>query len=287
MTPDDPRHGTYAGFQLHKTDRETPCPACKTAAYKYTKAMKLRLARTGSNLVELGEPAYEIVTRYPVRLIAQATGVSDPKLYTFRTTGPTAKVHVKTRDAILNVNTADLWTPIGIRRRVRALTALGHSAPAIAEAAGLSKSSVLKIRGTGDMAFIRRPTAVVVRRAYDAMSMTLPPLVTPHDRAAATRARDLAATNGWAAPLSWDFIDDPDEQPKHNARGTNNPTEMQKHLDMAVVWRLVDERTKPRLLTRAEALEAYRILIDRGVTAHQIEHEYGLKPERYKEGTAA
>ena len=214
MSPEDPRHGTYAGFQLHKAEHEPPCETCRFAGYRYTKAMKMRLARTGSNLVPLGQAAHDIVTRYPVRLISELTGVTDPKLYGWRATGPASIVHIKTRNALLSINPADLWTPVGIRRRVRALTALGHAAPAIAEVSGLSRSAILTVRGTGDLAFIRRPTATGVRAAYEVMSMTTPAVDSPRGRAVVTRSKALAAKHGWAPPLAWEDIDDPDETPR-------------------------------------------------------------------------
>lgn len=213
MPADDPRHGTYAGFQLHKERHEPICGSCKHAGYLYTKRMKFRLARTGSNIVDLGESAYAIVSAYPVRLLSELTGIPDPKLYTYRGAGPGARVHINTRNAILGVNRAELWTPVGIRRRVRALTAMGYSAAVIAEVAGLSRTAVLTVRKDDEATFVRRPTATAIRAAYDALHMKLPPNTTPRDRAVVTRSKALAARNGWAPPLAWGEIDNPTEQP--------------------------------------------------------------------------
>lgn len=36
MNPDDPRHGTYAGYQAHKkTNQEQPCEPCRIAYNAY------------------------------------------------------------------------------------------------------------------------------------------------------------------------------------------------------------------------------------------------------------
>jgi len=40
VTPDDPRHGTYAGYQSHRKDRETPCAPCRAANAAYTRRMR-------------------------------------------------------------------------------------------------------------------------------------------------------------------------------------------------------------------------------------------------------
>ena len=37
MSPDDGRHGTYAGYQRHKKDGETACRPCRAANTEYTK----------------------------------------------------------------------------------------------------------------------------------------------------------------------------------------------------------------------------------------------------------
>lgn len=213
MSPDDPRHGTYAGYQVHKELSEPICGACKHAGYLYTKRMKLRLARTGSNIVPLGDAAYAIVSGYPVRLLAELTGIADPKLYTYKGAGPEVMVHVKTQRAILGINRADLWTPIGVRRRVRALTSLGHSAAAIARSAGLSRTAVEVLRTDDAATFVRRPTAAAILTAYADLSMKLPANETPRERSVVTRSKSLALRNRWAPPLAWTNIDDPNDTP--------------------------------------------------------------------------
>lgn len=38
MSPDDPRHGTPAGYQRHRRDQEQACQPCKGAARAYAAA---------------------------------------------------------------------------------------------------------------------------------------------------------------------------------------------------------------------------------------------------------
>ena len=45
MSPNDPRHGTYAGAVAHWLEGGRPCPACFTAETRYRKARKLKHLR--------------------------------------------------------------------------------------------------------------------------------------------------------------------------------------------------------------------------------------------------
>jgi hypothetical protein len=40
MTPDDPRHGTYAGYQRHRKDDEDACAPCRAANNEYTRKIR-------------------------------------------------------------------------------------------------------------------------------------------------------------------------------------------------------------------------------------------------------
>lgn len=41
MLPDDPRHGTYAGGRIHRTDNEDVCDPCRRAEARYEQARRL------------------------------------------------------------------------------------------------------------------------------------------------------------------------------------------------------------------------------------------------------
>ena len=105
--------------------------------------------------------------------------------------------------------------PIGARRRIQALMALGWTGTDIAHICGwVDRSSVLQIlrpqdrgRGTGTRGILRK-TDDVIKAAYDQLSMTVPEITS-----ARSRVRNMARSNGYAPPLAWDDIDDPDAQP--------------------------------------------------------------------------
>lgn len=40
MTPEDPRHGTDAGYQCHRRANETPCDACRAARAAYVRDLR-------------------------------------------------------------------------------------------------------------------------------------------------------------------------------------------------------------------------------------------------------
>jgi hypothetical protein len=103
-----------------------------------------------------------------------------------------------------------LVDPLGTRRRIQALMALGWTQSAIASTAGVSSVTVID-RLIRQVKQVRTSTAKQIADAYEQMSMTLGP-------SAVTRAR--AQRHGYPTPLCWDNIDDPDEIPAghHTAR---------------------------------------------------------------------
>lgn len=114
---------------------------------------------------------------------------------------------------------------------------------------------MLKIRsGDVDLAFIRRPTAKAVLDTYRQMSMTLPALDGPRERAVATRARAMAARNGWAPPLAWNNIDDPQEDPQNWHYQAGDRVEALRDFDEHGLG--ISEAAR-RLHTSREALERY------------------------------
>lgn len=108
---------------------------------------------------------------------------------------------VRYRRAILK-QPGTFTSSIGTRRRIRALARLGWPAHEVAARSGMTESQVLR---AGRKDRIRRETAEKIRVAYDEMSMRLGP----------NRHLSLwAAARGYAPPLAWDDIDDPDEVPQ-------------------------------------------------------------------------
>ncbi len=121
-------------------------------------------------------------------------------------TGQQPNVQRHTATAITRLRPADAPTrvaAVGTVRRIQALACIGWAAKQTGQDAGLTSSF------TGDLVAgayqrIPRAAAVAVDEVFRARCMTPGP---------SSVARTVAARNGWVAPLAWDDIDDPDEQP--------------------------------------------------------------------------
>lgn len=94
---------------------------------------------------------------------------------------------------------------LGARRRVQALQALGWSRQRIAEEAGWTSSGALRYVTRSDT--MTRATFDRILAAYERLCMMRP------DDMGADRARTWAKRHGYAPPLAWTDIDDPDELP--------------------------------------------------------------------------
>jgi transcriptional regulator with XRE-family HTH domain len=103
----------------------------------------------------------------------------------------------------------------GVRLRLRALHVMGHGSARIARAAGADPSTV--------RALVRGDTATISPRLRDAIAAVYEvwwdkraPTRTPHERRAATRARQRAITGNWcaAAALDDDQLDTPGYRPQ-------------------------------------------------------------------------
>lgn len=97
----------------------------------------------------------------------------------------------------------------GTRRRLQALAALGWGTMTLAAMTGIHPRYLPDLRA-GRVERVTPQTAVKVREAYSRLCMKVPTAGTPQSRGQ-TRAR--ARRNGWAGPLAWDNIDDPNEAP--------------------------------------------------------------------------
>lgn len=88
---------------------------------------------------------------------------------------------------------------VGSIRRRRALATLGWSIDALADAMGRPCP-----KPRGHLINVDPPTDLWWRQAFERFAMTEGP---------SNRARSMAKTRGWASPLAWLNIDDPDEEP--------------------------------------------------------------------------
>ena len=126
----------------------------------------------------------------------------------------TAAARVRKRNRYLAQSGRPVTVPaLGMRRRVQALQAIGWSQPRIAAAAGLSDKSLKDSLYRGESVY--RSTHEAVTRAYERLSMTLPPENTSQEKRDATYSRTVAKKRGWLPPLAYDDarIDDPTYKP--------------------------------------------------------------------------
>lgn len=169
----------------------------------------------------------------------------------------------------------------GTRRRIQALAALGHTWADMDRFLGRWKgfSERLAIR---DPRPVHRTTAEAAARMYEVLCMALPPQ-TP--RADQQRARARAA--GWAPPLAWDRIDDPNETPRGVQRG--HQAQNRDQVDEAVVLRVL--AGEHLATTRAEKEEILARHLAAGGSESELCRRMGWKEGRYtrrtRQGVAA
>jgi hypothetical protein len=96
---------------------------------------------------------------------------------------------------------------LGTVRRIRALAALGHSLVRQAAELGWDIRNLCALAGSVD-GRVKVSTARLVAALYERWHMT------PATARGSVTARNRARRLGWAPPMAWDDIDDPDEQPR-------------------------------------------------------------------------
>lgn len=150
----------------------------------------------------------------------------------------------------------------GTARRIRALMALGWRYSDIDRAAGYDNVRATWAHNLITQERVHIDTADRVARIYDEMSMKAGPSV---------RLRNLGLKRGWAPPLAWDDIDNPDEQPQLG--GTDS------EVDDVVVQRIVGgDFTLARGATPAER-RAVVALWPQSLT--ELERMTGWRADRY------
>jgi len=167
---------------------------------------------------------------------------------------------------------------IGAQRRIEALMALGWSSAPIAEAAGFAhRNSVLRIlRGQKGKpcTWLERKTHDAISRAYDELSMKLPP-----STAAVNRSRAWAARLGYLPPLAWDegALDDPNATPAGSRR---DRVRRPHDVDPVAVDRVLAGDTTVDT-TRAEREEVCRRWVEMGRSLKELEGFTGWRTARY------
>lgn len=270
MSPEDPRHGSYAGAVAHWRDGEPACDRCAPIARRERKRRHLAAMRGRPSLVPLGDRAWRILAQTPNSVVSAQTGILRPKLITYQQGGPEKIVNRRTRDRILAV---DGWTYVGIVRRLRALHRIGWSSRALAPEVGCTVEVLRKLTAGGCRDFITHQVGEAIVDTYARLHMT--PIRTGRGP---SRAINRAVAEGWPPPLAWDNIDDPDERPEglrrdwHSGPGHNE-------IDFAVVDRVLAGENLPT--TSAERAEICRRWVASGGSLRRLEKRLGWKPDRY------
>jgi hypothetical protein len=273
MTPDDPRHGKYAGRLAHYREGEPLCGPCEIAARRANKQTQHRLAHGIRLRVPLGEAAWRIVRQTQSAQLARATGLSVSAAVKLRRKTQTSQVLRSTRDNILRC-ASKCTTTVGIQRRLQALSYLGWSMTEVAKHSGVPEATLNRIRhGGSEASYLQESTYTGVVTAYARLWDTQPP-----PSRAATYVRRNAILNGYASPLAWDddTIDDPDAKPI----GLPSTASDAAGFDDSRVQRRIDGDRKVRL-HKGETAEVVRRLLADGWGMNQIRRHTGIKPERY------
>jgi hypothetical protein len=163
------------------------------------------------------------------------------------------------------VDDTALIPTLGAERRVKALLALGWT------------HDEMRRRGNVTVHLARGSyTQMLARRWRDIDAMYAELCMTPGpSRHTASRAAKV----GYAPPLAWDDIDDPNEKPA----GATKTADFHDLVDEAMIDRVMRGGERPRRLTHAEGREVYRRARANGMTTYEIEAAYGLNVERYKD----
>lgn len=213
MTRPIPDHGTYARANGSWGYRE-PC-TCEPCKNKRRATHKIQRVNR-----ELGRPALTDAKQAAAHLnmLHQTVGWADlaTRLNGSRShlrdiaNGRQPNISRATHDKIMSLTperpSRGLYIDAtGTVRRVRALTARGHTLRVIADSAG-SHASRIQVVAEGHPC-VRRFLAEGVAAAYKQLSQ---------QQGTSTRSRNRAAALGWAPPAAWDddTIDDPAARPE-------------------------------------------------------------------------
>jgi hypothetical protein len=191
-----------------------------------------------------------------LRCIAELTGVGERTLSGI-VRGQRRYVYHETAEAILALPVPDIphnmakdgarVSAAGTTRRLRALTALGYTQPALSKLIGTQHCDVWRYL-YGHREYVHAGTARKVAAVMKQVE-TLP----PPTGWAADRARERAVARGWLPPIAWDdtTIDDPAADPGDVLRKpslrVSGPDFVAEYLDLRDFLELSDERIAERL----------------------------------------
>jgi hypothetical protein len=122
-------------------------------------------------------------------------------------TATAARIRAVTPASVPTVGWVDAT---GSMRRLQALAYAGWPLKLIAiETGGIDVGWLRQIRAGGTSGRVQHAIARKIAGAYDRLLPITPPQDTRYQRVAVTRARNLAAAEGWVSGWAWDDIDDP------------------------------------------------------------------------------
>lgn len=156
---------------------------------------------------------------------------------------------------------SDRTSALGVRRRLRALVALGWSLRRLAQELDVSSSLAQRWLHADQ---VHPDNHAAVLDLYERLSMRLP----PHDHSA-EQARRYARAHGWAPPLAWndEDLDDPAARPIGVDHGGDEPV-LPDEVDWVAVHRACRGRLVPRRLSAAER----QLVLDHGQTSAAAAH---------------
>lgn len=189
------------------------------------------------------------------------------------------------RLALDHIRTGSRRMPaLGVRRRIEALGAIGYSFEAIASNMPETYNRMHVRRLLLHREWVSRKTFADVDSVFDRLAMTEPPRTNQSERSSYSKTINRAKRNGYAPPLAWLDIDDPDEIPD---RITTSVPRRDSILDEAVVFRILDGDFTVRA-TRDEKAAAIRRYVAAGGTLRGFERESGWgRLHRILEGSVA
>ncbi|MEU1663631.1 hypothetical protein ABZ547_08445 [Streptomyces sparsogenes] len=233
-----PPHGSYARANGSPGYR----PRCKCEPCLTTRRREEKRARTNR---ELGRSPFidpaaarahlqHLHQTMSWRSLATATGLPQSGLIRLYN-GDRTKIHRSTHTRIMAVHPptkgdgGQLIDATGSRRRVQALSYIGHSLQTIAEAAGTGRMRIHAI-ASGSQPTIRRDLTERIEAAYK--RLTRQPVST---NKFTQRSRNTARAKGWHGPLAWDTdtIDDPAAQPDVEPVTERKPDQTENALHIA------------------------------------------------------
>lgn len=213
----DHQHGTYACYTLDAC-RCLPCAAA-VRAYEQDRVRQQAYGRW-DNFVD-AEPARQHIRSLMdagmgLKRIVAVGGSSQGQLWKLlygkkkpdgtRTPSKRLRKDVAERLLAVQLDLAEgakisVEDAVGVRRRVRALVALGWSQSKLAERLGIGRAN---FHLATDARGVTVATARAVEALYDELSMVLPPNESHRDKISVSRARAYAKARGWKPPLALD-----------------------------------------------------------------------------------